>query len=65
MREEFSDDYPDDGVGRGFKEQDHISTSNGENPLPIFSFKSAPIDLKNKNLPFIFIGVFLLYRWFS
>lgn len=46
-----------------FEQNVDTSFTNGNDVLPIFDFKSLPVELKNKNLPFIVIGLFLLYRW--
>lgn len=48
-----------------FERPENMDTSfpNGDFTQPIFNFDSLPVNLKNNNLPFILVGLFLLYKW--
>ena len=63
MRDNFINGSLRDPPHGEFKDNTDTTFFNGDLIQPTFDFKSLPIDLKNKNLPFIIIGLFLLYRW--
>lgn len=67
MREEYSDEPFDPRERTSYDPSENVDTTFHDDQFisPVFDFKSLPVDLKNENIPFILIGLFLLYRWFT